>query len=1329
MTSFKRLVISAVIVFCQIYAFSAARAVTYYVKPTGSDAANGISEATAWQHVMKACSTVNAGDTVFIRAGVYDETSNLNSTAWGYPIQSGLVPSRSGAAGSYIVFKGYRGDTRPIIKGKSPSYGAPNTANYRMGALLNSEHHLIYDSLEFRFGPSGFFLQGGGPHDIIIRNCVIDSMLGLGGAPLDDNSGGIVTYYEQGTRNITVENNEIFSCGAWSSSGSHAANYRKYFNTGGMWLYTCDSCLIRNNKIHDVMSGIRFKEEARYSEVYGNTFYNIAYAAMWAHSGQRFAYTGPDHVMSRWHHNIVYNAGICFNVGEGTGGGVQDDTLLYVYNNTCDCSNSGVWIDSGNGSVWGGVQGIEGGFGKAYFFNNIFYNVPAMYNADATDHAGAFNIWSNSNPIFKIYEDYNMLYGQGTGQYYAIGSSEYTLAQWKAASISQMVAGQGAHSVMNDPGFANAAAHDYSIAPTSPAASGGKAGSFTFFPGTSRAQTVTLDSYMGAIAPTGTCTLPATPTLATPANGATGLTQPVVLDWNDVATATNYQVQVDNNSDFSSVALDQQTTVSTISASSLTSGTTFYWRVRAQNSCGWGTWTASRNFAVAACTLPVTAALTLPANGATGLNQPIALDWNDVATVTGYQVQADNNSDFSSPAIDQQLTASAYSASGLTAATTFYWRVRAQNSCGWGPWSASNTFVTISGDLIAPTISAVTALSISDNAATITWSTNEVASTQINYGLTTAYGSTTTLVPTLTLTHSQTLTGLAASTTYHYRVRSRDAAGNEAVSGDLVLTTTESLTNLDNGIVPTVSSTYTGYSEMRLTDGALNPFGAEASTWASGESSTQPHWIEINFGASRQVKRVVLYWAWNSFRTSWMTSRQFALQSWNGTAFVDVATSTNTTVDSCTIISVASFSTSRLRYYQPANMGAATYPTVAWLAEIDVFGTTATNTAPTVPVLSSPAAGATVSTLAPALVLNNATDAQGNPITYDFQVSTATTFATIAAQATGIAQGSGTTTSWTVTPNLTGGTTYYWRVRSYDGALYSAYAAYRSFAVVSSNTAPGVPTPQSPINGVRISGVTPNLVLINSVDPNGDPLTYQFEVYNLAGTALVVQSPMVASGTTTTTWAVTPALAYRTSYTWRVRAYDGQLWSNWTALQTFRTSRAPAVAALMEEPADAGTVQTVAQFFKATSDPQAGGDSVSYQFEIYEDGDSTSLVKTSMVFADSTTVVWAMPADLPVGKAYAWRVRIVSSADSSDWTPLASFTKSLSGLCGDEDASGTVDIRDAIYLLNYMFASGPIPPDSGGDVNCDGQVSVSDAVLLIQYLFAHGSDPCAKCGH
>ena len=81
-------------------------------------------------------------------------------------------------------------------------------------------------------------------------------------------------------------------------------------------------------------------------------------------------------------------------------------------------------------------------------------------------------------------------------------------------------------------------------------------------------------------------------------------------------------------------------------------------------------------------------------------------------------------------------------------------------------------------DTTPPAISALAVSGITANSATITWTTSEPADTQVEYGTTASYGLTTALNPALVTSHSQQLTGLQANTLYHYRVRSRDAAGN-----------------------------------------------------------------------------------------------------------------------------------------------------------------------------------------------------------------------------------------------------------------------------------------------------------------------------------------------------------------------------------------------------------------------------------------------------------------------------------------------------------------------------------------------------------------------
>jgi immune inhibitor A len=62
---------------------------------------------------------------------------------------------------------------------------------------------------------------------------------------------------------------------------------------------------------------------------------------------------------------------------------------------------------------------------------------------------------------------------------------------------------------------------------------------------------------------------------------------------------------------------------------------------------------------------------------------------------------------------------------------------------------------------------------------------------------------------------------------------------------------------------------------------------------------------------------------------------------------------------------------------------------------------------------------------------------------------------------------------------------------------------------------------------------------------------------------------------------------------------------------------------------------------------------------------------------------------------------------------------------GDANGDGVINASDVVYLINYLFISGPAPnPIQAGDVNCDGTINASDVVYLINYLFISGPPPC-----
>lgn len=130
------------------------------------------------------------------------------------------------------------------------------------------------------------------------------------------------------------------------------------------------------------------------------------------------------------------------------------------------------------------------------------------------------------------------------------------------------------------------------------------------------------------------------------------------------------------------------------------------------------------------------------------------------------------------------LRGSASSADVHTFHIDMYGNVRGAD----GLWDRGAVEFISGPDIIPPVISAVSAQSVGATTATIVWTTSEVATSIVQYGLTASYGLAVTNAARVS-SHSITLTGLSAGTLYHYRVRSADAAGNLGASGDLIFTT------------------------------------------------------------------------------------------------------------------------------------------------------------------------------------------------------------------------------------------------------------------------------------------------------------------------------------------------------------------------------------------------------------------------------------------------------------------------------------------------------------------------------------------------------------
>ncbi|MCK4330927.1 MAG: fibronectin type III domain-containing protein [Dehalococcoidia bacterium] len=128
----------------------------------------------------------------------------------------------------------------------------------------------------------------------------------------------------------------------------------------------------------------------------------------------------------------------------------------------------------------------------------------------------------------------------------------------------------------------------------------------------------------------------------------------------------------------------------------------------------------------------------------------------------------------------------------VSPATTIAYTLTAANPAG----TASKSVVIVvnqaqlpTPDSIAPVITNVSASSETEMSAVVSWLTDEPASSQVEYGRTVDYGSTTALDEQLVASHIVGLDSLEPRTFYHFRVKSTDQAGNEALSGDYTFAT------------------------------------------------------------------------------------------------------------------------------------------------------------------------------------------------------------------------------------------------------------------------------------------------------------------------------------------------------------------------------------------------------------------------------------------------------------------------------------------------------------------------------------------------------------
>jgi hypothetical protein len=257
-------------------------AATYYVDkkhPQANDQNIGVEQEAPWATLSKAAQVLEAGDTVFVKSGIY------NSVMKGFAPDTGVDAvvklQNSGEEGRPIEFKAMEGETVVI----EPGYDAG-------GFFIKGKSYITIEGFEIRYGGSGIAVAGGLGRMNGIR--IVDNYIHHIGSPIANSSGIRLDHVDSAyVANNLVHN--ISNYGHENNNGMGVLSYRMLnvtfenneFHTSDKGIYhkgaysTDDTgIVIRNNLIYDTNSALEFHNNSTTdaaqngTQIYQNIFVN-----------------------------------------------------------------------------------------------------------------------------------------------------------------------------------------------------------------------------------------------------------------------------------------------------------------------------------------------------------------------------------------------------------------------------------------------------------------------------------------------------------------------------------------------------------------------------------------------------------------------------------------------------------------------------------------------------------------------------------------------------------------------------------------------------------------------------------------------------------------------------------------------------------------------------------------------------------------------------------------------------------------------------------------------------------------------------------------------
>ena len=764
---------------------------------------------------------------------------------------------------------------------------------------------------------------------------------------------------------------------------------------------------------------------------------------------------------------------------------------------------------------------------------------------------------------------------------------------------------------------------------------------------------------------------PAAPSLISPSNNARDVPLNVTLEWAGVTGALSYGVQVATDNNFNQIVAEAESlTTRSYAVSGLSGNTSYRWRVRGHGPNGAGDWSGSWSFETGSA-VPAAPALSFPNDKATDVPFTITLSWIGVGGAQSYNLQLSTDRNFKTVDVEQTgLIGSTFEASGLTASTTYYWRISATNSAGTGPWSADWSFTTGTGLPAAPVMVSPSneATGISTNPSFSWQPLQDVQSYSIQIASDRQFRTIVTEQSGLTST-SFSFTGLEPSTTYYWRLSAVNALGSGPWSDDWSFTTGTGALGAPALISP--SNNAQGVSTNPTLVWASSPGAQSYGLQYSTDRNFRKDVVEISGIVAAMTSleglapEATYYWrvmARDSSRQSeWSTEFSFETGtgklgapsliapadgatgvslvptlSWSevpgaSTYGVQVASDRNfrTLIAESLNLERPSYQSpilaSRSSYYWRVNASdsAGTSP---WSAEW-AFETGSSQLA--APQLVAPSNDAKGVSISPMLIWNAVTGAQR----YQVQLAEDQNFKTIVVELTDIHELS------VKIPALEAKGTYYWRVSSADTLTASDWSAEWSFTTGSGLLA--APVIISPSDGATGISTHPTLVWAQVAGAS----SYQVQLSSDRQFRTIVLEMTDVRETSVGLSSLTP----KSDYYWRVRGADstGGL-SDWSVEWSFTTGSGRLGSPVLLFPSDGATGISTVPIISWSPTPGA----MTYALQIANDQNfNRDMVEVTGLTRSSFT-----PNELAPGETYYWRVQARDTTSASDWSAEWRFT-------------------------------------------------------------------------